>query len=236
MAHSESETYSLEATAWVLAELPGQTLLPDAPATLRFDPGRIFGSDGCNRYGTKYSQSGLNLKIAGQAFGTRIACPADRMQQADAFMKALSSSTSFRIEDGNLLLLDGEAAVLARFAPQLQQLAGTTWNVTAYNNGRQAVVSVLRDSELNLSFSPDGKVSGSAGCNQFNGVYRAEKSRISIGALAATRRMCAAPAGLMEQETQFLKALESAVTARFEANRLELRTGKGALAVTLTAK
>jgi heat shock protein HslJ len=38
----------------------------------------------------------------------------------------------------------------------------------------------------------------------------------------------------MEQEQAFLTALESVATMRFEADRLELRTQAGALAVTLS--
>jgi heat shock protein HslJ len=45
--------------------------------------------------------------------------------------------------------------------------------------------------------------------------------------------MCPQPAGLMEQEQQFLKALQTVATARFEGDRLELRTADGAMAATL---
>jgi heat shock protein HslJ len=38
----------------------------------------------------------------------------------------------------------------------------------------------------------------------------------------------------MEQEQQFLKALETVATMRMEGDRFELRTADGALAVTLT--
>lgn len=38
----------------------------------------------------------------------------------------------------------------------------------------------------------------------------------------------------MEQEAQFLRALESVATVQLEGPRLELRTDDGALAVTLT--
>jgi heat shock protein HslJ len=48
--------------------------------------------------------------------------------------------------------------------------------------------------------------------------------------------MCASPAGVMEQEQQFLKALETVTTARMEGDRLELRTATGALAATLAKK
>jgi len=39
---------------------------------------------------------------------------------------------------------------------------------------------------------------------------------------------------VMEQERQFLRALETVATARFEGDRLELRSAEGQLAVTLT--
>jgi len=51
----------------------------------------------------------------------------------------------------------------------------------------------------------------------------------------ATKKTCARPAGVMEQETQYLKALATAATYRMDGDRLELRTADGALAVTLSA-
>jgi len=55
---------------------------------------------------------------------------------------------------------------------------------------------------------------------------------LTFASAATTRRMCA-EAGVMEQEQAFLKALESAATARMEGNELELRTADGALALSL---
>ena len=47
--------------------------------------------------------------------------------------------------------------------------------------------------------------------------------------------MCGTPPGVMEQESQFLKALQSATAWRREGDRLELRTATGALALSLQA-
>ena len=49
---------------------------------------------------------------------------------------------------------------------------------------------------------------------------------------AATRRQCPDDA-LMQQEQAFLQALRSVATLRLEGPRLALRTGSGALALTL---
>ena len=124
--------------------------------------------------------------------------------------------------------------MLATFAAQSQALAGTSWSVTGYNNGRQAVVSVLTGTNLSMAFGSDGKVGGSAGCNRYSAAYTLEGHKLTIGPAAATRMMCAKPEGVMEQERQFLQALETVATARFEGDRLELRSAEGQLAVTLT--
>jgi heat shock protein HslJ len=224
---------ALNGTAWVLSSLPGQTLLPDSTATARFEDGRVSGSDGCNRFTAPYSASGAALQVGQRGASTMMACAPAVMKHAEAFMSALAGARSFRIEGGQLQLLSGSGAVLATLAPQSQSLAGTAWQVTGFNNGRQAVVSVLNGTTLTMAFSADGRASGSAGCNRYTAAYASEGARLTFGPAAATRMMCARPDGVMEQEQQFLKALETVATARFEGDRIELRTAADALAMTL---
>ena len=103
----------------------------------------------------------------------------------------------------------------------------------AYNNGKQAVVSVLAETTLTAAFGTSGSVTGFAGCNHYNASYKAAAPEISIGPVASTRKHCEQPAGVAEQETSYLAALETAATYRVEGSRLELRTTGGALAVEL---
>jgi heat shock protein HslJ len=105
--------------------------------------------------------------------------------------------------------------------------------VTGINNGRQALVSLLGGSTVAMAFSNDGRVSGTAGCNQFNARYEADGSKVRFLAPAATRKMCP-DEGVMAQEQQFLKALEAVTTARLEGNRVEFRDAAGAMQVTAT--
>jgi heat shock protein HslJ len=42
--------------------------------------------------------------------------------------------------------------------------------------------------------------------------------------------MCSEPEGIMEQETEYLAALETAATYNIEGERLQLRTAEGSLA------
>lgn len=229
---SAPDVPDLDGTAWVLSSLPGRALVEGTTATLRFEGGRASGTDGCNRYTTTYTADGSKLRFDAAGAATMMACEPGVMEQARAFTSSLGATRSHRIAAGQLQLLGPDDAVVASFAPQAQSLAGASWRVTGFNNGRQAVVSVLADTQLTISFAADGRVSGSAGCNNFMGTYTASGSSLKLGPAATTRKLCAQP-GVMEQEQQFLKALETVATFRQEGERAELRTEDGALAVSL---
>jgi heat shock protein HslJ len=80
-----------------------------------------------------------------------------------------------------------------------------------------------------------GTVTGSGGCNGYHATFSSgEDGTIRISPAAATRKMCPEP-GVMDQETRFFRALESAERFRIEGDRLELRTGSDALAVAFRA-
>jgi heat shock protein HslJ len=223
----------VDQTAWTLATLAGRAA-PSAPVpTLSFESGRAQGSDGCNRFGGAYTVSGDRLQIGPNLVTTQRACPEPAQQTAKAFQAALAGAARYRIDGPRLLLLDSAGATLATFTAQATGLAGTSWQVGGYNNGRQAVVSVQAGTELTLEFTPDGAVAGSAGCNRYRGAYVSAGGQLSLSGIAATRRLCPQPK-VMTQEAEFLRALETVATARREGDRLELRTATGALAATLT--
>jgi heat shock protein HslJ len=228
-----TEPASLDGTAWVLSTLPGRQIESGTIVTLRFDGGRAGGVDGCNRYVTSYTADGANLRLLANGASTQMACARPVMLQAVVYMQRLADTQSYRIEGGELQLLGGDGAVLATFVPQAQDVAGTGWQVTGYNNGRQAVVGVLEGTTLTMAFAADGKVSGSAGCNAWMGTYAQSGESLKFGPSATTRKMCAQPAGVMEQEQAFLKSLQTVASARQEGDRLELRSADGALSVSL---
>ena len=223
---------SVDGSAWTLAWVPGFELPAQPLATLRFEAGRAAGTDSCNRYTTAYTRKGSQLQFGEKGAATLMACAPEVMQVANAFGAILYDTRSYRIEFDTLTLFNADGKPLARLQEQANPLAGTSWQVTAVNNGRQAVVSVLTGTALTMVFGKDGKLSGSAGCNNFSAAFRAEGSALSIDAPVATRMMCAQPEGRMAQEAQFLAALATAASARHEGDQLELRTAGGALAVS----
>ncbi|MEJ2521808.1 MAG: META domain-containing protein [Gammaproteobacteria bacterium] len=222
---------ALAGTAWRLSSLGGEAPLAGSEITLRFGEGnRISGTDGCNRLAGDYEQRGASLRVGESLSVTRRSCPGPVMAQADAFRDALLSAREAVLQDTRLSLLDAERGVLAEFIEQPAGIEGTSWRVTGYNNGRQAVVSVLQGTELTLAFGADS-LSGSAGCNRFRGDYAFSGERLETGEIVATRKMCARPEGVMHQEAAYLAALGRADVVQREGSRLELRSDEGALQV-----
>jgi heat shock protein HslJ len=163
-------------------------------------------------------------------------CVQPLMDQDIAYITALSESKTYMVNEDRLTLFNADGAELAVYQAQSQELSGTSWDVIGYNNGKQAVTSVLAGTTLTAEFGTDGTLSGNSGCNTFNGTYTLDGSKITIGPLASTRMACAEPEGVMEQEAQYLAALQTAAIYKLEGNRLQLRTADSALAVDLTAK
>ena len=223
----------LAGSAWVLSELNGQPLVADTTVTLQFGTdGRASGTDGCNRYSGGYSVDGDTIQFSPNAAMTMMACPAPIMDQATAYMAALTGAATYVVDGASLTLVDAAGVTTAVFDAQNTDLAGTAWDVIAYNNGNQAVVSVVLGTSLTANFGTDGAVSGTAGCNNFSGGYKADSAgAIQIGPLMSTMMACSDPAGVMEQEMQYLAALQSAATYRMEGDSMEMRTADGALAV-----
>jgi heat shock protein HslJ len=216
---------SLEGTAWVLAG--------NEAVSLQFEQGRVSGSDGCNRFNGPYLSRGTSLTIGGPPLAaTQMACPPPVMQQAARFNQALAATRFFRRDGANLRLLAADGSVRATLVPQSKTLVGS-WQVSAYNNGRQAVVSPLVGTVLDVSFLEGGRIGGSSGCNRYSAKIHVEGSKVTISAPLSTRRLCNEPPGVMEQERQFLAALTSVATLRHEGQRLELRRAEGALALIL---
>ncbi|MCZ7589673.1 MAG: META domain-containing protein [Gaiella sp.] len=179
-ASGSTSASPLTGKAWILTSLAGKPPLADTELTAEFTPKlRVSGSAGCNRFAGSYRVSGRTIRISPSAT-TMMACAGPIQRQETAFLNALSSARSFAVRRGILLLRSSDGRVLARFRAQSQVLAGTSWNVLAYNNGKQAVVSVLAGTKLTAVFGRDGRLTGHGGCNNYNadfkGVPRSSRS------------------------------------------------------------
>jgi heat shock protein HslJ len=227
-------TSTLNGTAWILAELPGHSLLADRPVTLRLEKSRLHGTDGCNRYSAPYNADSDGFHLAAPVVSTKMACSGQVMEQAEAFLSALTNARGARVSGTRLVLVDADGKTLATLGAQSQDLVGTAWRVAAYNNGREAVMSVLPDIKVTLEFSGPDELRGFAGCNDFTAKYSVSQGMLTLSDSTATRKTCSDREDLMKQESLFLKALAMATLVRVDGDRLELRRRDGALAISAT--
>jgi heat shock protein HslJ len=226
-----ADSPSLDGTAWVLTSLAGHTATGPV-VTGRFENGRVQGTDGCNRFSSPYTTQGSSIQIGPKGTATQMACLPDVMKQADAFAASLASARTYRVTAGQLQLIGADGAILSTLAAQRQSLAGSSWQATGINNGKDAVASLVAGSTVTMSFASDGKVNGSGGCNTYTATWKANGNALTFTPAAATRMMC--DPGVMAQEQAFFRALESVATMRMEGDGLEMRTNQGALAVIAT--
>jgi heat shock protein HslJ len=91
---------------------------------------------------------------------------------------------------------------------------------------------VVIGTELTVNFDEE-TVAGLAGCNNYNGDYSADGENINFGPLAATRKFCSDPEGVIEQESEFLATLEGASSYEIQGARMDIYFEDGARAMTL---
>jgi putative lipoprotein len=81
-------------------------------------------------------------------------------------------------------------------------LVGSVWR-PSFMSAAELIPGV----KMVVNFNPDGKITGSGGCNQFFGGYSVTGNTIKIGPIASTRKGCP---GLIGVEAAFFAMLESA--------------------------
>ena len=236
-----SQASSLEEALWKLdSYLNSQgdlvSVLPDTEVTAKFQEDQVTGTAGCNRYFGSYESIGDSLTVGVIGVTEMYCSPETLMAQEGEYLAALQNAASFRIMDGQLQVLNRDGEVVLTFSVlEPISLTGTTWRLTGYNNGKGGFVSLLTDTEITAVFDDDGRVAGSAGCNQYTASYSLEDDTIAFGPAAATRKMCSEPSGIMEQESAYLAALGSATIIHIEGDELLLTNADGVRIATFVA-
>ena len=231
---------TLEGTEWKLVSYAGQDgnsvdVLTGTDVTAMFQDGTVGGTAGCNNYFGRYELSGNQLTVA-VGGTTMMACPEPIMAQESAYITDLAASASYLITGDQLQIAGADGKTLLTYAVLKPiSLTGTTWQLTMYNNGKEALVSTLAGTEITALFGEDGSLSGSAGCNKYNATYTVADRAMTVSAPATTRMMCAEPAGVMEQESAYLAALPMAASYAIVGGELEITDANGTMLLTYTA-
>ncbi|MDW8299934.1 MAG: META domain-containing protein [Anaerolineae bacterium] len=177
------------------------------------------GSSGCNTYRAvpTYREDSISFR---QITSTRMACAEMIMALERAYLDALSTVQSYRVVNGQLVLLYGTTGRL--ILDRVPTFTGVAWRLVAYGT-LNALTPV--EGRVSLTFS-QGRASGSTGCNQYNASFTARGDSLSFSTLIATRRACPT-AALSQQEQIFLKALERVTHYSQRGDELSLHYGAG---------
>ena len=105
-------------------------------------------------------------------------------------------------------------------------LEDTTWILESYGEPGN-LQAVLEGAEVTLIFdSAEGRMRGNTGCNDYGGRYQVNQNELAIPEIAVTEQYCIEPAGIMEQEREYLNTFLGAET--FQISDGKLRTTGGA--------
>ena len=222
----EGQTWQL--TSYIDAGGAPKNPLENTQITATFANGSLTGNAGCNSYFAAYQLNGDKLTI-GNTGSTLMACLAPGvMVQETAYLGALQKAASFQIKAGQLEIADAQGkTILVYAAQQPLGLVGNLWQLAMYAGGVEALVSSLAGTQITAMFGADGSLVGTAGCNLYNSTYSLNGSNLVIQPVATTRKACAEPTGIMEQETAYIALLQTVTTYQIKDQELRLSNVDG---------
>lgn len=110
-------------------------------------------------------------------------------------------------------------------------LEGPLWRLQTTVDDHGSRADVPADIVATARFTK-GRVSGSGGCNRYNGGYVRDGASLAIGPIASTMRACFDPAGTVE--ASFFEALSRVTAFTVADDRLELLDAVGAPVILLS--
>jgi heat shock protein HslJ len=230
----------VEAHDWVLDRSASSlTAADETPVTLAVAGDDVSGAAPCNTYrGTFDLGADDSVEIRDIAV-TQMACEAPVMEAEDEYLAALAAVDHVEVDvddegrdDRDRMTLTGDDGLRLAFRAYdaRDQLTGE-WVVTGVATG-DAIESVLVGTEPALTFAEDGDLAVDTGCNTGGSDWELDGQDLTVGAVRLTRKACADPPGVMDQEAAIVAALESTATVEITPGSLTLLDGDGRIALT----
>lgn len=215
-------------------------LVPGSRISLRFDvDGRLLVQAGCNAMQARAKLTRDRLEISDMAT-TAMGCSSPLGEQDAWVGRFLGAGPTWRLT-GDDLVLDGAGISMTltdrEVADPDRALAGPEWtvdtltspapngSVSAAASDTGIAASIPSGVRAHLTFTADGKVTGSGGCNSLSGTYTADGAKLTVTDLVSTKMACADDRGTVE--TAVLHVLRAPVTYAIDANHLTLTAPDG---------
>lgn len=205
--------------AWELKTLNGteaKSAFEGKTPSVQFDiaASRIYGNGGCNNYngGFKYEKGEFS---APNLASTMMMCV--HQNKESEFLQTLSRPSQLSLsKEGELVFLQGGKDVLVFAKPATVSEADLAGQWTLETIEGAAAASIFNAEKLPTIEFKDGRVSGHAGCNRYNGPATLDANKVKFGALVSTRMAC----NFLEGEGKFLKILDGELNIVVDGNKL----------------
>jgi len=119
--------------------------------------------------------------------------------------------------------------ILSACTTQASSLTGK-WKLISYGPA-DSLIAAVPDADATLTFSDDGTVTGSSGCNSLGGEYTVEGNQITFGAITSTLMAC--DEARSAQESAVMQVLTS--TAEFELEDQTLTLTNNGMVLVFTS-
>jgi heat shock protein HslJ len=218
----------LKGSLWNLESFLNQhgelvNVLQGSEITAKFEDDQVSGSAGCNQYFGAYTSEEDTLTITVIGYTEMYCEPEESMEQEGEYISALESADSYHVVGDRLEISnDNDEIILVFEAAESTTLINTPWKLNLLDDGEGKVISTIAGTEVTLVLADDGTLSGSSGCNTYNGAYEINGEQIAIGPIASTMMSCSEPNMIMEQEFAYLQMLETVTLYQIKGNGLEL--------------
>lgn len=111
-----AQTTPISDIEWTVEEIPGVGDLGEKAPTLTIaQDGRVSGNGGCNQFFATAAIDGDKLSFS-EIGSTFMACEEPMMSVEKAYFAALGATAGYRIEEGQLLLLDAQGQTTVALA------------------------------------------------------------------------------------------------------------------------
>jgi heat shock protein HslJ len=204
-------------------------LAPHTRVRLQFtEDGRLVADAGCNSMQSKVSTSGGKLTLKGGLAMTAMGCPGPQQGQDSWLSNIISAKPTWKLDGSELDVTAGSTTISLEDRETAQPdvaLDGTRWTLDGVVSGDS--VGHWAGSEKAWLTLNGERVTGSTGCNEFQGIVARSPGKLTFGELATTRRACTGDAAKLE--TTLLNGLKGDVSYEVDASMLKLRSSTGGL-------
>ena len=209
-----------------------RALAPHTRIRLQFtNDGRLSFDAGCNSSQAKVSTADGRLTLGKEMSSTLIGCM-EPLQSQDAWVGSVIAAKPAWTLDGDKLELTTSSTTISLLDRETAEpdvaLDGTKWALSTVITGEAA--SHQAGSEKAWLTLNGERVTGSTGCNEFQGTVARASGKLTFGELATTRRACAGDAAKLE--TIVLNGLKGELSYQIDGSTLQLRSSGGGLDFT----